>query len=438
MKGLLFTFGLTFGGAVVALFNPFIGLLIYICFAIIKPEAMWFWSVPEGNYSRIVAVALLAGWVLHGMGKLRVGRARPIVLLLVGHWAWMAVTVAWAPDKVLALEAVEGLAKIVLPFLVGITAIHSVKQLKQLAWVIVLSQGYAAYEMNSYYFGGYNRLYEDGWAGMDNNCNAIALVSCVGLAFFLGLDARKWWQKGVAFAAAALMVHAILFSFSRGGMLALVITGVLMFWLLPKTPRNCLLFALAAVLAIRLAGPQVLARFQTAFAGEGQRDESAQSRIELWAACWDLMLKNPLGIGADQFPRFVSQYGFREGKLAHTLWLQVGAEVGFLGLGLLVLFYGLCVVRLWPLARGKRPAADPWLPVGARMVIASIVGFAISAQFVSLKGLELPFYVVLIGAGVLKLEPLLAPEYPATFAVPAYASLPPQWQFGAPSPYPPY
>ncbi len=78
-KGLLFTYGLTYGGALVSLFNPFSGLLIYICFAIVRPESMWFWSVPAGNYSRIIAIALLAGWAMHGFGSWRFGRARAIV-----------------------------------------------------------------------------------------------------------------------------------------------------------------------------------------------------------------------------------------------------------------------------------------------------------------------------------------------------------------------
>src|SRR5438876_1199388 len=62
-KGLLVTFALTYGGSLVALFNPFVGLLIYICFSIIRPEDMWSYAVPRGNYSRIVGVALLVGWV---------------------------------------------------------------------------------------------------------------------------------------------------------------------------------------------------------------------------------------------------------------------------------------------------------------------------------------------------------------------------------------
>ena len=69
MKGLIFTYVLTYGGALLAVFNPYVGLLIYVCFAIIKPEAMWHWNVPIGNYSRIVAIGLLLGWLLNGMGN---------------------------------------------------------------------------------------------------------------------------------------------------------------------------------------------------------------------------------------------------------------------------------------------------------------------------------------------------------------------------------
>jgi O-antigen ligase len=401
--GLIFTIGLCYGGALVSLFNPFVGLLIYVCFAIVKPEAMWYWSVPEGNYSRIIAIALLVGWMGKGFGSWQFGRGRGIVFAFVGYWLWTASSIVWSIDQGMAMGSVEALTKTLLPFLVGITIIDSVRKLKQLAWIIVLSEGFVAYSLNTFYFEGYNRLLEDGYAGMDNNCNAIAFVTCTGLALFLGLESTKWWLKALAFAAAAFMAHAVLFSFSRGGMLALVVTGIVSFILIPKSPKHYLMLLAAALALVRLAGPQVLARFETSFAAEGARDGSAESRLRLWSACWDLMLKNPMGIGADQFGLMVVNYGFRPGMMAHSIWLQVGAEVGFVGLACLVLFYALCIVRLWPLARQKEAVLDPWLPVAARMVIAALIGFAVSAQFVSLKGLEVPYYIGLLGATVLKL-----------------------------------
>src|SRR5262245_37945285 len=135
MKGLLFTYLLTYGGALAALFNPFHGLLVYVCFANLRPEKMWYWSVPAGNYSRIVGIALLVGWILQGCGRWQLGRSRLIVLGLVGFWLWGGLSALQAVDSQVAWDYVESITKIVLPFLVGITTIDSVKKLKALVWV---------------------------------------------------------------------------------------------------------------------------------------------------------------------------------------------------------------------------------------------------------------------------------------------------------------
>src|SRR5262249_48091813 len=103
-------------------------------------------------------------------------------------------------------------------------------------------------------------------------------------------------------------------------------------------------------------------------------------------------------------------YGFPLGKHAHTLWLTIGAEFGLPGLALLVAFYGLTVVRVWPMARDRLPVPHPWLNDAARMVICALGGFVVSAMFVSLTGLETPYYVALIGIGALKLASTAAPE----------------------------
>src|SRR5271154_86244 len=97
MKGLLFTYALTYGGAVGALFDPFAGLLIYIAFALLKPECLWFWSVPSGgNYSRIVAIGLLGGWALNGFWTWQFGRALIIVTALLCYFGWSLLCAPFA------------------------------------------------------------------------------------------------------------------------------------------------------------------------------------------------------------------------------------------------------------------------------------------------------------------------------------------------------
>jgi probable O-glycosylation ligase (exosortase A-associated) len=314
-----------------------------------------------------------------------------------------------APDQGVAWRYVEGLSKIVLPFVVGMTIINSVERLKALTWVIVLSEGYVAFEFNLSYLSGFNRLWLLGFGGMDNNSNAIALDSCLGLAFFLAVAAERWWQRAAALMALALMTHAVLFSFSRGGMLGMIISGVVIFLLMPKRPAICVCFAVAVLVAVRLAGPDVIARFSTVFADSNSRDSSAESRLVLWSNCLDALSKHPIfGLGPDHWPLNAASYGWPAGKEAHTLWLTIAAELGVPGLLFLASCYAICMLRVWPLTRENHDVPDPWIRELSRMVIASLVGFAVAAQFVSLDMLEIPYYIALIGACVLKLSSMPA------------------------------
>ena len=405
MKGLVFTYLMTYGGSVVTLFDPFVGLLIYVCFSIVRPDSLWYWSVPPGNYSRIVALSLLFSWAVRGCGNWKFGRGGAVMAALLGYFGWSILgTVLVAREADVAWGFVENTAKIVLPVVVGMTLIDSIAKAKLLSWVILVSQGYLALEFNLSYLEGLNRLKELGFGGMDNNCMAISLVTCTGLGLFLGLDSERWWQKGLAFGSVALMVHAVLFSFSRGGMFSLIIVGFVSFILIPKKLNHYLMFLAIVLLTLRLAGPEVRARFMTSVADEsGQREESSQNRLDFWGYCWDSMQKRPLlGVGPDHYPIVVAVEHGRSAE-AHSLWLQTGAELGFPGLFFLASFYLVCIARLFPLGVGWRPAADPWFPVAARMVVASLTGFCVAAQFVTLEGLEVPYFVTLIGASVLKM-----------------------------------
>ena len=412
MLGLIFTYVLTFGGAVISLFNPFWGLLIYVCFAIVSPPSMWPWAVPQWHFVRVVAIAMLIGWLFKGLGQWNFGRSRGIFLAYVGFFLWAILSAFFAPSQEVAWNFVENVAKIFIPFVVGITLVDSLPKLKQLAWVMTLSLGYVAFEMNLSYFQGFNRAHLLGFEGMDNNSLAISMVAGVGLAFFIGVGATVWWHRVIAWASALLMAHTVMLAFSRGGMMALIMSMMASFALLPpKKPKHLLALVICLLIGIRLAGPEVTDRFFSSFADSQERDFSAQSRLDMWADMWESTLHHPLlGVGPDHWPLVAPQYGWELGKEGHSLWMQIGAEIGVPGAFFLILFYGLCVIKLWPVVRSRDQEIDPWYQSIGRMVIAGHVGFIIAAQFVSLEGLELPYYVTLLGAGALKLLPKPEPS----------------------------
>lgn len=410
MKGLIATYLLAYGGALASLFNPFVGLLVYVAFALLRPDFLWAYSVPPGRYSFIVAVALLVGWALHGFGSWSFGSARGIVTAMLGFWGSMILAAIAAPDQGVAWGYVDALSKILLPCLVAITLIDSLGKLKTLAWVMVICLGYLAFEFNLQYRAGGLNPDEWGFGSVDNNYIALNMVVGTAMAFFLGLEAGIWWQSLLAFALAGLMAHVVLFSMSRGGMVGLGITGVVSFLIIPKRPRHYVIFLLGVLVVARLAGPPVLKEFGTVFADKESRDTSAESRIDHWKACIQSIQGHPLtGIGPGHFQLFAQDFGFVRMKAAHTTWLLYGAELGVPAMVLIVSFYGLCMARLWPYARASAPVPDPWYSGLARMTIASLAGFIVAAQFLPGAGIELPFYVNIVGAGVLKLRSVPTP-----------------------------
>ncbi len=427
MKGLVLTYLLAYGGAVVALFQPVIGLFVYALFSVVRPQQMFGWAGDLTGMSTWPAMAMLAGWVFKGFGNWQFGRARAIVWLLLLSLGWMVVSSMFASNQTVAWAAVTERLKVVLAFMVGITLIDSEDWVKRLAWMLVLGQGYIAAEMNwSYVVDGFNRVQTAGYFG-DNNSFAIAMVCTVGPALFLGFSAKHWWLKGLAFASAALCMHTVLLTFSRGGLLGLIVTAVMVVLLMPKRPAYLLGVVVITLLAVRFTGPEVWARFMTTF--DENRDYSSQSRLDLWADCVVVMQKYPfVGVGPRHFGLIADEFGWPEGKEAHSLWLQTGAEQGIPGLMLMAGFY---VVAGWYSLRLARESRDTTRSVYGLAVFSGLVGFAAPAQFVTLEGLELPIYLVLISAALLKLEPA---RQSAPVALPAAAPVPQRGATGSQAP----
>ena len=403
MKGLIFTWILTLVGVTSSVFNPWYGFLSYVALAILRPDFLWSSHISGGRFSLIVAMAMLLSWGCRAFGNWKLGEARRIVLLFVGFWLWSVFLAMQATSQQHAWYFVEQMAKILLPFLVGITTVRTIADLRQLAWVIVISEGYIAFEMNCWYFSGYNYLWHIGFGGVDNNSAAIGMVTALGVAFFLFLNEQTRWKQAIVAGCAAFIGHAILFSFSRGAMLATVVFSGVAFFIIQKTTKHYLMFGAGLLAAILLAGPEVQERFLQTFEKKaGVREASAQSRLDLWKNCMTLLMQDPvMGCGPDHWPLHAHEFGWPEGKEAHSLWVQTATETGIPGITMFLGFYLVCIWRCWRMLGRLRPDDPVWFGDACRMTVASLSGFIVAAMFVSLEALEIPYYAALLGAGTL-------------------------------------
>lgn len=406
MKGLIFTWILTAVGVSTSFLNPFNGFLAYVALAILRPDSLWSSHITGGRFSFYVAAAMLLNWFVRCGGNWNLGPSRRITLLFVGYWVWSVFLAFRADSPPHAWYFVEQQAKILLPFLVGITTIKTSADLRKLAWVIIVCQGYVAFELNSWYFSGFNYLWEIGFGSLDNNSMAIGLVTALGVAFFLFFYETSYARRIVITLSAAFIGHAILFSFSRGAMLATVIFAVVSFFIIRKTTQHYMVFGGGLLMAVLLAGPQVRDRFMESFASEnGVREASAQSRLDLWRDCAILLARDPVfGCGPDHWPLHAHEFGWPAGKEAHSLWVQTAVELGIPGIMMYLGFFLTAIWRCWLLLQRTKNDSDPWFADSARMTIASLAGYMVAAQFVSLEALEIPYYVVLLGAGSVTIQ----------------------------------
>jgi probable O-glycosylation ligase (exosortase A-associated) len=406
VKGLVLTYIITILGTIAAFRYPLIGLQVYVGLAVLRPQSIFGFAGDLSNLSLMVGIAVLIGWTIQGFGSWNFGRGRFVVSAFSLFVLWFVISSTQALQPGLSFESFNELLKFVVPFFVGVTLMKDEKDWRPMLWTIVLCQGYVGLEMHiNYMLKGYNTAAE-GFGGMDNNCFGASLLTVLGPAVALMISSRTWTARALAAISAALILHTILLTFSRGAMVGLLAVGLTAFVLMPKRPKYLGALVLTVTVALYFTGPQLWERYASTFAPAEERDGSAESRVELWKSCIEVIKEYPLfGVGPANWRVISDRYGWPPGKSAHSVWMETSAELGLPGGLLLLLFFAGAAIKLWPIARARLTEANHYQVVLAQGVVLSIVGFSVAGQFVSVPGLEVPYYVTMLGAAMLKGTP---------------------------------
>src|SRR3954467_3960485 len=125
MKGLILTYVMAYGGALIALVQPLVGVIVYAVFSTVRPQVIFAFAGDLSGVSLVVGSATLVGWALKGFGNWKLKSARWPVLLLIGFFAWTCLSAVFASDADIAFNYVIQRSKIVALFIVAITLIDS-------------------------------------------------------------------------------------------------------------------------------------------------------------------------------------------------------------------------------------------------------------------------------------------------------------------------
>ncbi len=231
--------------------------------------------------------------------------------------------------------------------------------------------------------------------GSFNNPAGFAACLCAGLPFVtcLSRDKRKW-IKWYSFAAAIIIAVGIVFSFSRAGMISLVVMASA--FLISRIKSRNRVWAMLVTVVLFLG---VLAALYFA------KKDSADGRMLIWRCSWDMIRDKPVfghgpGGFAAQYMNYQaayfethpgSPYALLADNVQHPFneYLLIVTQYGFFGLALLIVL-GWVVLR----AYRKRYAGNPTVQAAGFCLLSLLVFSFFSYPF------SYPFTWVMAGLSI--------------------------------------
>ena len=141
-------------------------------------------------------------------------------------------------------------------------------------------------------------------------------------------------------------------------------------------------------------------RFNQGIGVEGQRDRSAESRLQLWSAAWTMFQEHPMtGVGLDNFqilsPRYAGfsargkgEVKYEPGKavgrgfVAHSTWFQMLAEGGLIVSIPFFLMFPVAFLTLRGVKKRSRgPPGGQELVQQAVALEGALIAFMVSSTF---------------------------------------------------------
>jgi O-antigen ligase len=228
----------------------------------------------------------------------------------------------------------------------------------------------------------------------NSNDMAMHLVTIMPIAIALSFATRGIARKIIFAASAALMMAAIVLTYSRGAFIGSLIVLGFLGWKLGRRHRLAVfvLGALVIVLFLALAPGNYSVRLLSIFVPDLDPVGSANARRSELFRSLQVAIRHPLfGIGMGNYASEMSHTGL----VTHNAYTQVAAEMGMIALALYTMFVAAPLRKLGQMARETFKAGNDlryyYLAVGLQ---ASLLGYMVATFFLSVAYLWYAYYLV--------------------------------------------
>ena len=380
-------------------------LILCLCVYMLTSVARLHQLFPILSLVRPVAVAGLLAIGLFLLDRVPRRRLGPLQLratrYLIAFLVWMALSVPGALWPGGAFATFVDFLKTALISLVIISAVRSVRDVERLTLIYFIGAViFAAVVLSRTTFqlavgGRMERLYF-----YDSNDFATYAITAMPLGLYFAASERRLWMRGLAWGGIALLAAGFIWSGSRGGFLAFI--AVIAYFLLRytsvKQSWRWSAVAVMALLVTAIAGDAYWERINTVLRPtQDYNMTDDQGRMRLWRRGVGYMIEHPvLGVGAGNFPRAEGTISPLVGRMPrgrtvkwgppHNSYVQVGAELGLVGL----LIFAAFLFNVFRTLGAVRSAAGPPGPLGreatrlAQSLTASLIGFVVGSFFLTL------------------------------------------------------
>ena len=316
--------------------------------------------------------------------------------VLLGLLAWAALSTTWAESPGHAFETTYRLALNAMLFLIVFTAVATKKHV---VWVLAaFLLGAAVSALYGIAFPAppdsiYDTIERAGGAGADPNELAFLMVASIVIAGAFAVWSKAPLVRIGALAVIAFCTATIFMSVSRSGLvsmgvalLAAVVIGGR--WRKPALALLVIMTVSAFGYFTFYASPEVRDRITLGEGGSG--------RTDIWEVGSRMVEDKPVaGVGAGNFQVASIHYLLEPGalqrdeyivdhpKVAHNIYLQVLAELGVIGLALLLAILAFSLVSAFRAARSFNAAGDTRMELLARALIVALLAILAANFFLS-------------------------------------------------------
>lgn len=340
-------------------------------------------SFMQGIWDELLFIAIVGLWILRmGVNQWQPRRSVMLLPFILYLSIMVFLLMVNSPDNMVALEGMRVMVQYVLWFFIAYHLLRSRNQARSLVDVFLLMAVIIALIGIAQYITGVEMPAE--WVdqaeqgirtrvfsiiGSPNILGSL-MVLAMSMAYAMYYGSEQWFKKMVYAGVFLVFALCLVFTFSRGAWLAVILSVLLLGLWVDK--RILILMVLVALLTPTLM-PSVYHRISYMMSPEYLVSSERGGRL----GRWDLAVKHwqtspAVGVGLGQFGGAVAARNYPDSSFYADSWyLKVGTETGWIGLlaTLLLILTGLRRAR-----SSLNATDDYYLKIMGLGILAGLVG----------------------------------------------------------------